>query len=219
MLSRMIQLAVFDLDGTLVDSQKDLANAANALVTELGGRPLRDEEVAAMVGEGAGVLVRRVLTAARLDAGTPAALPRFLALYDERLVEHTRPYPGIQDLLEELRTQMPLAVLTNKPQTATQRLLTALQLSRHFAHVVGGDTSFGRKPDPAGLLGLCAAAGIAPSEAVLVGDSAIDLETARRGGVPCVLVRYGFGFRFDTAPADCTVVSQVSELLDAITHR
>src|SRR4026207_44152 len=99
MLSRMIQLAVFDLDGTLVDSQKDLANAANALVTALGGRPLRDEEVAAMVGEGAGVLVRRVLTAARLDAETPAALPRVLALYDERPVEPTRPDPRRQGLL------------------------------------------------------------------------------------------------------------------------
>ena len=194
------RLCVFDLDGTLVDSQRDLANAANALVAELGGIPLPDDAVAAMVGEGAAVLVRRVLEAAALDPASPGALPRFLELYDQRLVEHTIAYPGIADLLAQLSGVMPLAVLTNKPQRATDRLLEALDLARYFRWIIGGDTPLGRKPDPAGLLDICARASMAPSDAVLIGDSPIDFQTAQRAGTRIVLARYGFGFRF--APAD-----------------
>ncbi|MEO5897131.1 MAG: HAD-IA family hydrolase [Vicinamibacterales bacterium] len=208
----MIRFAVFDLDGTLVDSHQDLANSANALVAELGGPPLVDADVVAMVGEGAAVLVRRVLTAARLNPEAPGALARFLELYDERLVENTRAYPGIADALKQLRQQMPLAVLTNKPQRVTERLLGALDLSRHFVHVIGGDTALGRKPDPAGLLRLCAAAGVPAVEAVLVGDSPIDLETARRAGTQIVLARYGFGYRFDQRP-DCLTAATAAEIL------
>ncbi len=192
-----VRLAIFDLDGTLVDSQRDLANAANALVMELGGVSLREDDVAGMVGEGAAVLVRRVLVSARVDPETPGALARFLTLYDERLTENTVAYDGIPAALEDLRARMPLAVLTNKTQRATDRLLTALDLSKYFTHAVGGDTPIGRKPEPAGLLRICSDAGIVPAEAVLVGDSPVDLETARRAGTQVVLVSYGFGFRFD----------------------
>jgi len=196
----MIALAVFDLDGTLVDSQQDLANAANALVRELGGSRLPDADVVAMVGEGAAVLVRRVLAAAALDPETSGALPRFLELYDDRLIENTAPYAGIPAVLEELRSRVPLAVLTNKPQQVTDRLLGALDLSRYFAHVIGGDTDLGRKPEPGGLLRLCAGAGAAPADTVMVGDSSIDLETALRAGTRIVLTSYGFGYRFPRAP-------------------
>ena len=192
----MIRLAVFDLDGTLVDSQRDLANAANALVTELGGQPLREATVATMVGEGAAVLVRRVLSAAQLDPAMPDALPRFLELYDQRLVEHTVPYEGIVDMLETLGARMSLAVLTNKPQRATDRLLETLGLARYFRLVIGGDTPHGRKPNPAGLLQICADLHVPAADAILVGDSAIDLQTARNAGAQVLLVSYGFGFRF-----------------------
>jgi phosphoglycolate phosphatase len=186
---------VFDLDGTLVDSRRDLANAANALITELGGTPLPEEAVAAMVGEGAAILVRRALIASGLDASTPAALSRFLDLYDERLLEHTRPYDGIFEVLQSLHARVPIAVLTNKPQAATEKLLAGLQLASYFRDVIGGDTPLGRKPGPAGLLELARRAGVPPSETVLVGDSPIDFETARAAGCGLVLVRYGFGFR------------------------
>ena len=198
----MIRLAVFDLDGTLVDSQRDLANAANALVRELGGQPLPETAVASMVGEGAAVLVRRVLLAAKLDPAAPDALPRFLALYDERLVEHTTTYDGVNEMLEKLGKRMPLAVLTNKPQRATDRLLEALNLARHFRLVIGGDTAHGRKPNPAGLLSICADLHIPAANAILVGDSPIDLQTARNAGAGILLVRYGFGFQFDQAALD-----------------
>ena len=209
----MHQFVVFDLDGTLVDSQRDLANAANALVLERGGLALEDDAVAGMVGEGAGVLVRRVLTAAGLDPEMPGSLPRFLELYDACLVEHTRPYDGMADLLRDLSARVPLAVLTNKPQAATHRLLEALGLARYFRSVIGGDTPLGRKPDPAGFLRLCEEARVLPRSAVLVGDSAVDLATARTAGAQIILVRYGFGFRFETAELrDVPVADSVSSL-------
>ena len=191
----MTRFAIFDLDGTLVDSRRDLATAANALVDELGGTPLSEEAVGDMVGEGAGVLVRRVLTAAGLDPGASGALPRFLELYDRHLLDATRPYPGMDELLTTLHDRMPLAVLTNKPQRATDRLLAALDLRRFFTAVLGGDTPHGRKPDPAGLLYLAATARVPPEEAVLVGDSPIDVETARRAGCRVCVAAYGFGYR------------------------
>lgn len=189
-------LVVFDLDGTLVDSHRDIARAANALVADLGGAPLSEAAVVEMVGEGAALLVRRALAAAGLDPATPGALDRFLGLYEGCLLESTAPYPGTIDLLDRLEPQCPLAVLTNKPQRHTDRILEGLGLRRYFRDVIGGDTRFGRKPDPAGLLHLAAAAGVPPADTVLVGDSPIDLETARAAGTRICLVRYGFGFRF-----------------------
>jgi phosphoglycolate phosphatase len=192
----MARLVVFDLDGTLVDSQRDLANAANALVQELGGNPLGEEEIATMVGEGAAVLVRRVLSAAGLDPVTPGALPRFLALYDDRLVEHTKPYAGIDEALDTIGATARMAVLTNKPQHATDRLLRALALSHYFQVTIGGDTAFGRKPAAAGLLRICELMHTAPEDTLMVGDSPVDLQTARNAGTQVLLVSYGFGFRF-----------------------
>ena len=191
----MMRLAVFDLDGTLVDSRRDLATAANALVVELGGAPLTEEAVGAMVGEGAGLLVKRALSAAGLPPETPGALARFLAHYDDHLLDFTRPYAGTTAMLQTVGARMPLAVLTNKPQRATDRLLDGLDLRRPFAAVVGGDTEYGRKPDPAGLLYLASRFGVRPEDTLMIGDSPIDLETARRAGTRVCLVQYGFGYR------------------------
>jgi phosphoglycolate phosphatase len=191
----MMRLAVFDLDGTLVDSRRDLATAANALVVELGGAPLTEEAVGDMVGEGAGMLVKRALSAAGLPPDTPGALTRFLALYDDHLLDCTRPYAGTTAMLQTVGARMPLAVLTNKPQLATERLLEGLDLRGPFAAVVGGDTEHGRKPDPGGLRYLVSRFGVRPEETLMVGDSPIDLETARGAGTRVCLVEYGFGYR------------------------
>jgi phosphoglycolate phosphatase len=150
----MTPLVVFDLDGTLVDSRRDLANAANALVTELGGTPVSEQAVGDMVGNGAAMLVRRALAAAGLDAEMPGALPRFLELYDDRLLEHTRPYDGISDVLERLRPRATLAVLTNKPQAATDKLLAGLGLSSYFRHVPRSETGSCRSCGDRAALGI-----------------------------------------------------------------
>ena len=189
-----MRLIVFDLDGTLIDSRQDLADAANALIVERGGSPLPVEAVTGMVGEGAALLVRRALTAAGLEPDLETALSRFLELYDERLLVHTRLYPGTIEALEAIAPRATLAVLTNKPQRPTETILRGLRLDGYFSHVIGGDTAFGRKPDPAALRHLMTAAGASVDDTVLVGDSAIDLRTARAAGVRICMVRYGFGF-------------------------
>jgi phosphoglycolate phosphatase len=189
----MFQLIVFDLDGTLVDSRRDLADAANALLAERGAAALPEEAIGRMVGEGAATLVSRALAAAGLP-DDPAALARFLELYDERLLRHTRPYRGIPEALESLATRATLAVLTNKPLDATRRVLDGLDLARFFdERVLGGDGPLPRKPNPDGLLHLVRAAGVERSAAVLVGDSMIDVRTAARASTALCLARYGFG--------------------------
>jgi phosphoglycolate phosphatase len=188
-------LLVFDLDGTLVDSRRDLADAANALIVERGGAPLPVDDIAAMVGDGAALLVRRALQAANVSrVDVDAALRRFLALYDDRLLAHTRLYEGTLEMLEALEGRADLAILTNKPQRPTERILEGLAISSFFRWVIGGDTAYGRKPDPAGLRHVMAAAAIGTAHTTMVGDSRIDLRTARAAGVRCCLVRYGFGF-------------------------
>ena len=184
-------LVVFDLDGTLVDSATDLASAASALAVELGGRSLTRADVVTMVGEGAAVLVRRALAAAGVDAASPRATERFLELYDARLLDTTRLYPGISAVLEALDPLTTLAVLTNKPRRPAERMLEALGVRRHFIEVVGGDGPWPRKPDPAGLVSLRLHAGGGP--VVLVGDSPVDADTAGRASAAFVLAHYGFG--------------------------
>lgn len=195
-VDRSIQLVVFDLDGTLVDSRHDLASATNELILGLGGSPLPEQTVVDMVGQGASVLVARALRAAGLDERTPGALERFLQLYDARLLDTTTVYPGIRETLATLANSVDLAVLTNKPERATRRLLDGLQLAALFEHVVAGDTALGRKPEPRGLLDLVARTGATTAATVLVGDSPIDQQTAHRAGTRLCLARYGFGFRF-----------------------
>jgi len=189
-------LVVFDLDGTLVDSQQDLADAANALIVELGGTPVPVEAIAKMVGDGAAMLVRRALTATGVRVTSPHdALERFLELYDDRLLATTRLYDGIPEVLDVLGPMARLGVLTNKPERATHRILEALGVAVRFEWMIGGDGPFARKPDPAGLLHLVADAGVSPNRAVMVGDSGVDLATARAAHTRVCLARYGFGFR------------------------
>jgi phosphoglycolate phosphatase len=197
-----LPLVVFDLDGTLIDSRHDLADAANALIVEGGGQPLPVDAITAMVGEGAPLLVRRALKAAGLDLDVRSALARFLELYDERLLVHTRLYDGTREALEALAPRATLAILTNKPQRPTERILEGLAIAPFFRWTIGGDTAHGRKPDPGGLQHLMSLAGTGAADTVMVGDSAIDLRTARAAGTRICLVRYGFGFR--TAESELT---------------
>src|SRR5262245_31220894 len=151
----MFSLFVFDLDGTLVDSRQDIADAANDLVESYGASRLPEERIGRMVGEGAATLVARVFDAVGVQKPVEA-LDRFLALYGQRLLRHTRPYAGIPEVLDAVERRASLAVLTNKPRTPTLEILSGLGLARHFKPdaIVGGDDAFPRKPDPAGLLHL-----------------------------------------------------------------
>ena len=186
-------LIVFDLDGTLVNSRLDLAESTNEMLSTYGAPELPVDDVARMVGEGARKLVERALATAGLAPDVSEALGRFFAIYDRRLLIHTRPYEGIHEVVEFASSRARLAVLTNKPEVPTRRLLDAFSLSPFFASVIGGDSRFARKPDPAGLLALMQEAGTRPEDTLLVGDSMIDIETARRARVPMCVALYGFG--------------------------
>jgi phosphoglycolate phosphatase len=186
-------LIVFDLDGTLIDSRRDIAESANEVVTSYGGEPLPLDRVGGMIGEGAQLLVERALEAAGLNPAEPEALARFKGIYDRRMLLHTTPYDGISEAMARLADRATLAVLTNKPEAPTYRLLHAFDLDRHFSWVIGGDGAHPRKPDPAGLRYLIETAGATVERTLYVGDSMIDVETARRAGVDLLVARYGFG--------------------------
>jgi len=186
-------LIVFDLDGTLVDSQRDLADSTNEMLTTYGATPLPVDAVAGMVGEGARRLVARALTAAGLDHDVSEALARFREIYDRRLLVHTRPYPGVPEMTRDLAARARLCVLTNKPEAPSRRLLEAFDLAAHFTSVIGGDSGFARKPDPAGLRHLIEAGGGDAASTTFVGDSMLDVETARHAGTRMCVALYGFG--------------------------
>jgi len=188
-----MSLLVFDLDGTLVDSARDLADSTNDVLASYGFGRLEESAVIQMVGEGARTLVARVLAAAGCAASLDEALTRFHEIYATRLVRHTRPYDGILDIVVEAAARSTLAVLTNKPIEPTRRILDAFDLSRHFAWVIGGDSEFPRKPDPASLAHLVAQARVDAARTLMIGDSAVDAEVARRAGTRFCLARYGFG--------------------------
>jgi phosphoglycolate phosphatase len=212
------RLIAFDLDGTLIDSRRDLADSANELLVELGAAPLPEDAIGRMVGEGARVLVQRALTAAGLDEA-PGAVARFLDIYDTRLLNHTKAYQGIAEAVVLARSYARVAVLTNKPELPSERILAGLGIRDLFDDLVGGDSPFGRKPDPAGLFALMERAQATPVRTLMVGDSAIDHETARRASVRCCLTAYGYGY--ETFPADRLrgdewIVEDASQLADAI---
>ena len=212
------RLIAFDLDGTLIDSRQDLADSANQLLGELGAAPLSVDAITRMVGEGARVLVQRALAAAGLQEG-PGALPRFLEIYDTRLLNHTNVYEGVVDAVRLARRHARVAVLTNKPAQHSERILEGLGIRDLFDELIGGDGPFGRKPDPAGLVSLMGSARATADRTLMVGDSAIDHETARRASVQCCLTAYGYGY--ETFPAerltgDEWVVTSAQELCAAI---
>jgi phosphoglycolate phosphatase len=186
-------LIVFDLDGTLVDSRLDLAESTNEMLGSYGRAGLPVDDVARMVGDGARRLVERALAASGLEVDVGEALDRFRAVYDRRLLVHTRPYPGIPELVARAAESAALAVLTNKPEPPSRRLLEAFALSPRFGWVIGGDSGFPRKPDPAGLRHLMSAADVPPARTLVVGDSMIDVETARRADASVCVAKYGFG--------------------------
>jgi phosphoglycolate phosphatase len=192
-------IITFDLDGTLIDSARDLAESIGELLVGYGADALPLDEVIAMVGEGAPVLVRRALARAGLRPGADDALARFMTIYDRRLLDHTVAYPGVTEALALAIHHGPLAVLTNKPLGPTIGLLESFGLRGFFSRVIGGDSEYGRKPDPAGLLALQA---LAPGDRlVMIGDSPADWQVAANAGCPFVWARYGFGARkFGAAP-------------------
>jgi phosphoglycolate phosphatase len=189
----LASLLVFDLDGTLVDSSRDIAAATNAALGRLApGTPeIPLPEILSFVGEGARLLVERSLRHVGLDLPPGDVLAAYLECYRERLLDTTRLYPGIAEALDALAGAS-LAVLTNKPGDLSRAILDGLGVGARFARVVGGGDVPTRKPDPAGLLQLVAELGARPAGTWMVGDSATDVGAARAAGVRVAGVTWGF---------------------------
>jgi len=186
-------VAVFDLDGTLIDSAADLHRAVNHTLTELGCAPLPLAEVRSMIGDGVSLLIARALAARQCTVDPATALPLFLNHYEADPAELTRLYPGVHATLERLRARgVTLAICTNKPARVTRVILGRLGIEQHFSRVIGGDSLPFRKPDPRALLKLLQDLGAAPAAALMVGDSEVDAATAQAAGVPFVLMTHGY---------------------------
>jgi len=186
-------LLIFDLDGTLIDSAKDLAISMNATRAHFDMPPLDPKLIYSFVGNGAPVLVRRALGPEASEELVEHALRFFLKYYRAHALEHTQPYPGVREMIEQVSGDgHRLAVLTNKPVRISRDIIAALALDSHFGWVYGGDSFAQKKPDPIGILTLIADAGTEASKTWMIGDSAVDIQTARNAGVRGCGVAWGF---------------------------
>jgi phosphoglycolate phosphatase len=195
--SYAVQAIIFDLDGTLVDSAEDLRAAINKLLGQAGLRSIEANEIKGMIGDGVLKLVERALVAANGDpAQKDALLGRFLEIYQANPTTLTRCYPGVAETLEVLRRKdFRLAVVTNKPVFATNKILEALSLAEFFPVVIGGDSLQKRKPDPAPLLEAARQLEVDVGQLLMVGDNIHDVEAAHAAGMCCVAVSYGYHHR------------------------
>lgn len=188
-----MQLAIFDLDGTLVDSKQDLCNSVNATREHLGLPRLPDELVASYVGNGAPVLIQRAMPQGTPQERLDEALAYFLDYYRQHMLEFTRLYPGVREALEQLRQGgYAMAVLTNKPVRFSRDMISGLGLKDYFFQVYGGNSFDQKKPHPFGIHKLVEEAGADLAATWMIGDSSVDILTARNAGIRCCGVTYGF---------------------------
>lgn len=187
-----MDLLIFDLDGTLIDSKLDLAHAVNATRAHLGKSPLAHELIFSYVGNGAPMLIRRAFPDAS-EEQLATALQHFLDYYREHMLDYTVLYPGVRETLAKLDNgNRRLAVLTNKPVRISAAILDGLDVGKHFFRVYGGNSFEQKKPNPIGIETLLREAGARKECTVMVGDSAVDVQTARNAGISCCGVTYGF---------------------------
>jgi phosphoglycolate phosphatase len=212
-----VRALIFDLDGTLIDSKRDLIHSVNAMLVEMGRERLGEETISGYIGHGAPLLVSRALGANAQEEELRRGLQFFLAYYEQHKLDSTCAYPGVADTLAELaKKQVPMAVLTNKPVRISVRILEALELAEYFRVVYGGNSFETKKPDPFGANKILGEFGTAASEVMIVGDSEVDVQTARNAGAIAVAVDYGFGVhdrvRF---PADI-YLRKIGDLLQVV---
>jgi phosphoglycolate phosphatase len=210
------ELLIFDLDGTLIDSKRDLADSVNAMRLHLGEPPLADETVYSYVGNGAPVLVRRALPG-RPEEEIQRGLGYFLEYYRDHMLDATTLYPGVREALDELlANNVKMAVLTNKPVRFSEHLIKGLGLDGHFFRIYGGNSFEEKKPHPKGIELLMEESGIGRAETIMVGDSAVDVMTARNAQVRACGVSWGFQPEtFAAAPPDF-VIDDMKELVGMV---
>jgi phosphoglycolate phosphatase len=210
-----VRVLIFDLDGTLIDSKLDLALSVNAMLEYMRRAPLPHDTIYSLVGNGAPVLVQRALADGTVpgeisDELVDRGLAYFLSYYRAHMLDNTVTYPGVREALE-LLAQRPMAVLTNKPVNFSRAILEGLGLSRYFRYVYGGNSFEKKKPHPMGVEILLRDLNSSAGEAMMVGDSEVDVQTARNAGIWACGVSYGLG-------ADGLRANPPDLLLDTLTE-
>jgi phosphoglycolate phosphatase len=213
-------LLIFDLDGTLIDSKLDLVHSVNAARGLMHLPPISEELVSSYVGNGAPVLMRRALGPEASEADVERGLEFFLSYYRAHMLDNTRLYPGVQDALDRLREAgAKMAVLTNKPVRFSRSIVEGLGLAQHFFQVYGGNSFEQKKPDPIGIDTLLGESGLTRERTIMVGDSGVDIQTARNAKVQACGVSYGFQPEsFVEYPPDL-VVGDMGELVEYVLIR
>lgn len=215
-----MDLLIFDLDGTLIDSKRDLADSVNATRVHMGRESIDDEVVSSWVGNGAPVLIRRAMGPDAPEDEVERALAYFLAYYRDHMLDHTVLYPGVREGLDELGAAgVRMAVLTNKPVRFSQALIAGLGVGEHFFRVYGGNSFDQKKPHPIGIDTLRDEAAAAAERTLMIGDSAVDVLTARNAGVPSCGVTWGLQPEGLRAERPDLLVDRMDELTDYVLRR
>ncbi|HEV7550713.1 MAG TPA: HAD-IA family hydrolase [Candidatus Angelobacter sp.] len=207
------KLLIFDLDGTLIDSREDLANSINAMLKHFGKKELPHEVIASYIGDGAPMLVRRSLGDPDDENFVQDAVLYFMSWYREHKLDNTYVYEGVKESLDAIQKSrdgelLKMAVLSNKPVGPSRAIVEALGLSQYFFQVYGGNSFHTKKPDPTGVQALLEEAEVAAEETVIIGDSDIDVLTARNSGIYSVGVTYGLApHTLEDAPPDVLIDS------------
>src|SRR5260370_468418 len=185
-----VRALIFDLDGTLIDSHRDLIRSVHAMLQEMGREPLHEDTISSYIGHGAPQLVGRALGNAATEEERDRALNFFLAYYEDHKMDSTCAYPGVPEALERLAA-FPMAILTNKPVRISVRILEELGLAKYFRVVYGGNSFETKKPDPLGAQTILREFGAAPAVTLLIRDSEVDVQTARNADTVAVALNYG----------------------------
>jgi phosphoglycolate phosphatase len=204
-----LRLIAFDLDGTLIDSRADLVAAVNATLAHLGRHPLPDAVIASYIGDGVHMLVRRALGDPEHEEIVTEAVAFFLSYYRVHKLDHTYVYEGALEAMAAIARALPqtrLAILTNKPIRPSEEICVALRLTPHCFRIYGGNSFETKKPDPLGLETLMREAGATPEQTLMIGDSDVDVLTARNTGASIIGCRFGLApHSLADAPPDCLV--------------
>ena len=207
----MLKLLIFDLDGTLADTSKDITDAVNYAVKPFGVKPLSVSEVKAMVGSGITKLIESLIPEERDFSAKEEAVKRFLEYYSIHLLDYTKPYPQAKETLSKLGAYKK-AVISNKREVLSKKVLEGLGLLKFFDIVLGSDSVSERKPSPVPIFELLKRFGVSKDEAVIIGDSNYDIEAGKAAGIKTIAVTYGYRDREVLKGADF-IIDNFGEIL------